>query len=286
MPSVAALQNGGFVVTWQSSGQDSELSGIYGRIFSLKQVLSTTTIPLTTSATHPMTTEVLYAGVGAAVAALACSLFGILAVCFVRTRKGSRETISEREATQTVLIGNIRATQSLPQTEPNLSLVSAEKSPSTQLDSVLLHSARNSSDYGAAPEQNRGYDSPPTPTAQVTQGYGGPSQRPYDKAPKGGKAAEQNAGAVYNCPPSAKTEMYDAPLLRSGGAANQPYQQMELTENSSYGSSVSPAYGQPPACLDEQEGGATATQTYNAPPQKGGAAATQTYDDAPPQKKS
>jgi hypothetical protein len=33
-PSIASLSNGGFVVVWQSSGQDGDWYGVYGRIFS------------------------------------------------------------------------------------------------------------------------------------------------------------------------------------------------------------------------------------------------------------
>jgi hypothetical protein len=38
-PSVAPLANGGFVVTWHSTGQDGSANGIYGRIFSATPVL-------------------------------------------------------------------------------------------------------------------------------------------------------------------------------------------------------------------------------------------------------
>jgi hypothetical protein len=33
-PSITSLPNGGFVVVWQSNGQDGSDFGVYGRIFN------------------------------------------------------------------------------------------------------------------------------------------------------------------------------------------------------------------------------------------------------------
>jgi hypothetical protein len=52
-PSVAVLNNGGFVVLWQSNGQDGSGEGVYAQIFSFSDVSEPTNTPTATSSLIP-----------------------------------------------------------------------------------------------------------------------------------------------------------------------------------------------------------------------------------------